>query len=242
MTGCICHQSSHTCQLFDLFIRTTGTGVSHHEDVVVLIQSVQQLSGQNIIGFFPGLYNFFVTFFFCDQTTFVVLCDVVYSLLSLLDQFRFFRRNGHIGNGYGHSCSCGEFISCCFDIIQHFCCLGSSVCIDNFFQDLFQLFLSYMEIYFQLHFVFRNASVYKAQILRQDLVEQETSQCRLYRTGLCCTVRHGLCHTHFDSGLQSQCFVFISKDCFVHALEVLAFSDRTRSFLCQVVNTKNHIL
>ena len=71
--------------------------------------------------------------------------------------------------------------------IQHFCCLGSSVCIDNFFQDLFQLFLSYMEIYFQLHFVFRNASVYKAQILRQDLVEQETSQCGLYRTGLCCT-------------------------------------------------------
>ena len=242
MTGCIRHQSSHTCQLLDLFIRTTGTGVSHHEDVVVFIQSVQQLSGQNIIGFFPGFYNFFVTFFFCDQTTFVVLCDVVYSLLSLLDQFRFFRRNSHIGNGYGHSCSCGEFISGRFDIIQHFCCLGSSVCIDNFLQNLFQLFLSYMEIYFKLHFIFRNASVYKSQILRQDLIKQETSQCRLYRSGHAGTIRHCLYHTHFDSGLQCQCFVFISKNCFVYALEEFSFSDCTRSFLCQVVNTQNHIL
>ena len=30
---------THTSQLFDLFIRTTGSGVSHHEDVVVFIKS-----------------------------------------------------------------------------------------------------------------------------------------------------------------------------------------------------------
>ena len=38
-TGCICHKSTHTGKLFDLFIGTTGSGVSHHEDVVVFIKS-----------------------------------------------------------------------------------------------------------------------------------------------------------------------------------------------------------
>ena len=39
VTGCICHKSSHTCQLLDLLIRSSRTGVCHHEDVVVLIQT-----------------------------------------------------------------------------------------------------------------------------------------------------------------------------------------------------------
>ena len=55
MTGRICHQASHTGQLFDLLIGTTGSGVSHHEDVVVFIQAVQQGFRQDIIGLFPCL-------------------------------------------------------------------------------------------------------------------------------------------------------------------------------------------
>ena len=71
-TGCIGHQSSHTCQLFDLFIGTTRSGVSHHEDVVVFIQTAQQSFGQLVIGILPGLNNLFVTLFLGDQTTFEV--------------------------------------------------------------------------------------------------------------------------------------------------------------------------
>ena len=72
MTGCISHQTSHTCQLFDLLIRTTGSGVSHHEDVVVFIKSAQQSLGQLVIGILPGLNNLFVTLLLGDQTTFEV--------------------------------------------------------------------------------------------------------------------------------------------------------------------------
>ena len=50
MTGGIGHQSSHTGQLLDLLIRASGTGVSHHEDVVVLIQACQQVVSQLIVG------------------------------------------------------------------------------------------------------------------------------------------------------------------------------------------------
>ena len=35
---CICHQSAHAGQLFDLLVGTTSSGIRHHEDIIVLIQ------------------------------------------------------------------------------------------------------------------------------------------------------------------------------------------------------------
>ena len=43
MSGGIRHQSAHSGKLLNLLIGTTGTGVRHHKDVVVLIQSGQQI-------------------------------------------------------------------------------------------------------------------------------------------------------------------------------------------------------
>ena len=56
--------------------------------------------------------------------------------------------------------------------------------IDDLLQDLLQLLLAYVEVYFQLQEVLGIASVYESQILRQDLIEDETSQSGLYRTCL----------------------------------------------------------
>ena len=148
-TCCICHQTTHTSKLFDLFVRTTGTGVSHHKDVVVLIQSVKQSFCKRIIGILPCLNNFFVTFFFCDKTTFEVLCDSVHSILCFLNHLRFLRRHCHLRNRYCHRSSCRIFVSCRFDLIQHFCCHSCSMCINNFFKNLFVLFFTYKEINFQ---------------------------------------------------------------------------------------------
>ena len=53
------------------------------------------------------------------------------------------------------------------------------MCIDNFFKDLLQLFLTYKEVNLKKQFVSRYASIYESKILRKDLVEQETSQCRV---------------------------------------------------------------
>ena len=57
MTSCIGHQSTHTGKLFDLFIRTTGTGVSHHEDVIVFIQTIHQELRQYLSRSQQPLYN-----------------------------------------------------------------------------------------------------------------------------------------------------------------------------------------
>ena len=242
MTGCIGHQSSHTGQLFDLFIRSTGSGIGHHEDVVIFIQTIQQGFCQLIIGLFPGFYDFFVTLFFCDQTTFKVSGDFIYSFLRLFDHLWFLRRHSHIGNGYGHSSSRRVFVTGSFDIIQYFRSLCLSVGIDNFFKDLFQLFLSYMEINFQKQFVTRNTSVYKSQILWQDLVEQESTQSGFYCSFQDFSCRQSFFTANVNSCLQCQVSVFVSQDSFVQALVVSAFSLASRSFLCQVINTQDHIL
>ena len=106
MTCCIGHQTTHTSKLFDLFVRSTGSGIGHHEDVVIFIKTVKQCLCKGIVSCFPCLYDFFISFFFCDETTLEVLCDLIYSILSILDHLRFLRRYRHVRNRYGHGSSC----------------------------------------------------------------------------------------------------------------------------------------
>ena len=127
-------------------------------------------------------------------------------------------------------------------MVEYFCCRSSSMCIDNFFKNLFQLFLSYMEIHFKNQFISFFFTINKTKILRNDFVENEPSKCRLYCTGQNGSVRHCLAAANMDSGLQCDYFILISKDCFVYALEELAFTLVSRSFLSQIVDTKYHIL
>ena len=242
MSGCIGHQSSHTGQLFDLLIGTTGSGVSHHEDVIVFIQSVEQCFCQRIVGLLPGIYNLFVTLFVCNQTTFEVSCNLVYRCLCFGEHFRLLRRHGHIGNGYGHGCTGGVFISGCLDIVQNLCGFGSSVCIDNFFQNLFQLFLGNEEINLKRKLVTRNRTVYVSQILRQNLIEEESSECGAYVLLHYSTIFHLFFAADGNLGLQGNVSVLVCQDGFVHIAEEASFALLARTLLCQIVDTKNHIL
>ena len=198
MTCRICHQTSHSGKLFDLLVRATGTGVSHHEDVVILVKSVQQSSCKLIIRLLPGIHNLFITLLLSDKTTLVVLGDTVYCILCILNHLRLLRRHGHIGNGYGHCRTGGIFVTHRFNGVQYLCCLGCSVGINYFFKDLFQLFLTNQEINLQQKGIFRIASVYKAQILRQNLVKQESSQCGMHISCDRSSVCQFLCAAHND--------------------------------------------
>ena len=136
MTGCICHKSSHTCQLLDLLIRSSRTGVCHHEDVVVLIQTAQQVFGQLVIGNLPGFNNLFITLFLSDKTTAEVLCNTVNGCLSICQELRLGCRHGHIRDGYGHGCSGGVLVTNRLDIIQGNSSLGSAMYVDDLLQNL----------------------------------------------------------------------------------------------------------
>ena len=83
VTGSIGHKASHSSQLLDLLIRTSGSGVSHHEDVVVLIQASQQIVGQLIVRLLPGIDHLFITLLLGDKTAAEVLGDPVHSGLCI---------------------------------------------------------------------------------------------------------------------------------------------------------------
>ena len=114
--------------------------------------------------------------------------------------------------------------------------------IDTFLKDLFQLFLSYMEINFQFKEILILASVYESQILTDDLIENETSQRGLNDTGFHFAVFIDSLTFYFNLCMQGNLMIFVSNDCFVHVLECFSFAFCTRTLLCQVIDTKNHIL
>ena len=64
--------------------------------------------------------------------------------------------------------------------------------INNFLQNLLQLFLSYMEVNLKGKLIAFYFSVHKSQILRDDLVKEQTSQRCVNNTCLHSSVRHCL--------------------------------------------------
>ena len=136
-TGCISHQTTHTGKLFDLLFGTTGTGVSHHLDVVISIQTSHQFFCQTIIGFVPCINNTTVTFFFCITSTVKFSCDLVNLCLCFIQHSLLGIRNDNIGNGYGNSSLCGIMVTQVFYIIQNFSSLGCAMQVNYFFKDRF---------------------------------------------------------------------------------------------------------
>ena len=114
--------------------------------------------------------------------------------------------------------------------------------IDDTFQDLLLVLLLDQLIDFKLQLVPRNGTINKSQILRDDFVKQEAAKRRFYKPADFFPVWHLLCNADADPALKRNILVFISQNSFVQVFENHPLTDRSRTFLCQVVNTKHHIL
>ena len=104
-TGCIRHQSTHTGKLLDLCLGTTGSGIRHHKDVVVTIQTSHQSLCQLIIGCEPCIYNCLVTLLLRQKTTVELACNCLNGLFCIRKNILLRCRHGHIGNRYCHGCT-----------------------------------------------------------------------------------------------------------------------------------------
>ena len=133
-------------------------------------------------------------------------------------------------------------ITCCLNVIQNFSCSEGSVCIDQSFNNLLQLFLADHKVNFQCHKVFRLGAIHESDILRNDLIKQKTSKCRFYYSCFNCSICSLFIHSDMNSGLQSNISIFICQNSFINILEEFSFSLCPRSLLCQIINTQNHIL
>ena len=198
--------------------------------------------GQDIVCLLPGLNHFLIALFLGDQTAAVILRDLVYCRLRVGDQLLLRGRHGHIRNGNGHGRPGGILVSHGLDGIQGLRCLNGSMDIDDLFQDLLQALFAHMEIDLQEEFIAGNAPVHKAQVLGNDLVEQETAHRGFHDSGFHCPVFHRPGHTDLYPGMKGHGLILIGEDCLVDALEDHTFAFGAGTLLGQIINTKHHIL
>ena len=256
-----CHQTTHTCQLFDLSVGTTGTGVCHHINVVIFPQTCQQCCRNLIIGNVPCLDNLLVTFLIRHQTTSEFLCNHINLGFCFLQIFCLLLRNFHIGNGYGHCRSCGEFVTQRFDFIQYGCSFCCTTAVDALIDNLTNRLLVNQETDFVIEFCFLVCSVNVAQILRDCFIKDNTTNGCLYHSCFGYAVKFQR-SSYSDDFLQAYLVVIVCQYRFLFILEgtnyqIACFFDyiafRIQNILCvslvqivsfqsQVIHTQNHIL
>ena len=211
-------------------------------NIIVLIQPSKKNFRELLIRLIPGLHNRTVSLLLRDQTSSEVHRDFVYRLLCRFQHFCLLCRHRHIRDRNSHSRLRRILVTGSLDQIQHLRGTHCTVDIDDFLKNLLQLFLTHMEIHFQLQKVLRIASVHISQILRQDLIKEESAEGGLHIAGYFLTVSRLLRHSDRDSGMKGTYFILIGKNRLVHVLKELSFSLCTGSLLCQIIDTQHHIL
>ena len=95
------HQTTHTRELTNLRLRTTGTGIHHHEDrvesVVVFLQLLNQNVRQLAVDVCPCIDNLVVTLVVGDETHVIVVHRLLNSVVTLLYQCLFLLRDQYVG-------------------------------------------------------------------------------------------------------------------------------------------------
>ena len=76
-----------------------------------------------------------------------------------------------------------------------------------------------MEINLREELISLHLAVYKAKVLRDDLIEEHPSQGGFDGPCLHSPVGHGPGHTHFDLGVECQGLVLIGQDSLIYILE-----------------------
>ncbi len=242
VSGCIRHQAAHACQLLDLFVGASGSGIRHHVNVIIFVQTVQKRFRQLVVRLLPGVDDRTVAFFLGGKTSAVSAVDLVNRVLRLLDQLRLHRRNRHVGNGNRHAGSCGVAIAHGLDMVQNLRRSRGAVNRDNLLKDSLQVLLLYQAVDLKLELILRLAAVDKAQILRDDLIEEESSEGRGDKRAVNAPVLHLPADPHRYAGLQGQIPVLIGKQCLADTLEDTSLALCPGSFLGQIVDTQNHVL
>ena len=245
-SGCIRHESTHTSKLLDLLIGSTGSGISHHEDVVVCIESAEKILGQLIIGLLPGIDYLLVTLLLGNETTTIVTCDLVNDSLCVCQQLLLARRNGHIRDGYGHRRDGGLLIAHRLDVIQGEGSLGSAMYVHDSLQNLLKILLLYDEVNLRKNLVARNRTIHEAEILWDDLIENQTTYRSIHNALddlLAAILRlYDLADSALDQGVHRDVAILLCEDRLVDALEEHTLVWLTRTRLCNIVDTEYHIL
>ena len=174
-TLCIRHKSTHSCKLTNLVNATTGTWVSHHKDWVELTKVFHHGVCDIRWSLCPNFNCLLITFFICKKTHLILLHNSFDLLFSIGKDNLFLFRNFDIWYGNSYSTSCRILITCGLNLIKHFGCFWSTANSDTLINNFTKLFLTYNKVDFKIKFIFRIWSVNITDMLRNIIIEYNST-------------------------------------------------------------------
>ena len=139
------HQSAHTRKLTNLVLRTTGTGVEHHEYGVESLIGLGHLFHQHIaevvvyVG--PCVDYLIVTLGIGDESHIVVFRNLTDFLITLFNKCGLLFRNDNVIKVERKSGLVCHAITEVLDSVKEFACFGKTNRLDNIGNDVTQTFL-----------------------------------------------------------------------------------------------------
>ena len=135
-----CHQTTHTSELFDLVLRTTGSGVEHHVDCVKALVGLghllQQHLAQTVVHVCPCVDDLVVTLIIGNEAHVVVVGDGLYLIISFLYKFFLLFRDDNVIEVEGKTCEVCHTITEVLNAIKELACFGETDLIDDFCDDV----------------------------------------------------------------------------------------------------------
>ena len=241
------HQATHTGQLTNLLLVTTGTGISHHSHGVELIHGGLHQNIGNLIGsFFPQGANLLMTFLIAHQATTEHTLCLINLFFGCIQDILLSSRNLNIGGSNGNAGLAGIIIAHFLNNIQN---LGSTQVAKQLVSLRNQLaqFLLINQLA-QMPFFVAVSILFLVEITHfqgQLAIENGITNGGGYEgytlvAGLVKNFAIG--NINLNQGLQCYCMVEVSQLSFIHAAKAFAFTQSAFLYDSQIICTQNHIL
>ena len=226
------HQTTHTGELANLVLRTTGTGVEHHEYGVEALVGLGHLLHQHIaqvvIDVCPRINNLVVTLVVGDETHIVVFSNLAYFLVTLLHQVFLGLRDNDVVEVERQTCLISHAITEVLDSVKELAGLGKAYVLDYIGNDVTQRLLG-------------DNLVDVANLLRNDAIHDDTTDRGLYHV-LAGLAVDDVVNQHLDLCMQVALAFVVGDDSFLRTIEGKALTLGTRTYLRDIVQSQHHIL
>ena len=142
LTGCIGNQTTHTSQLTNLVVVTTGTRLCHHGQRVELTHAALHGCAYVVSSLGPDFNNLSVSFIIGNEAASEVCLNTGYLLISFCQNLILFRRYSNVVDTDGNTGYECEMEAQCLYVIQQFCGFGKAQFLEGIVDELAHLLLA----------------------------------------------------------------------------------------------------
>ena len=226
------HQTTDTGQLLNLVLRTTGTGVEHHEHGIEALVGLGHLIEQDgtdiIVHMRPGIDDLIVTLIVGDEAHVIVVGDLLDLCITLRNQLCLLLRDDDIVEVERQTCEICHTVTEVLDTIEELAGFGETDILDDISDDITQTLLG-------------NDGIDITNLLRDDTIDDDTADRGLYHVALRLAV-DDIVDNHLHLGMEVALTLVVGDDSLFGSVEGQTFTLGTRADLRDIIETQHHIL